>query len=61
MVDLRNAKEALENYLDGYERENDKVKLKIIHTYGVVECSRKIAEGRKRNLRRQFLRSSISD
>lgn len=44
MVDLRNAKEALENYLDGYERENDKVKLKIIHTYGVVECSRKIAE-----------------
>ena len=47
MVDLRNAKEALENYLDGYERENDKVKLKIIHTYGVVECSRKIAEGLK--------------
>ena len=28
MVDLRNAKEAFENYLDGYERENDKVKLK---------------------------------
>mgnify|MGYP003236179595 CR=1 FL=1 len=44
MVDLRNAKEALENYLDGYERENDKVKLKIIHTYGVVECSRKIKQ-----------------
>ncbi len=37
----------LKNYLDGYERENDKVKLKIIHTYGVVECSRKIAEGLK--------------
>ena len=47
MVDLRKAKEALENYLEGYERENDKVKLKIIHTYGVVECSRKIAEGLK--------------
>ena len=31
-------------YLDGYDRENDKVKLKIIHTYGVVEQSRNLAE-----------------
>ncbi len=47
MIDLDHAKEAFERYLDGYDRENDKVKLKIIHTYGVVECSRKIAEGLK--------------
>lgn len=45
MIDLGHAKEEFEHYLDGYDRENDKVKLKIIHTYGVVECSRKIAEG----------------
>mgnify|MGYP004513027797 FL=1 len=47
MIDLQHAKEAFERYLDGYDRENDKVKLKIVHTYGVVECSRKIAEGLK--------------
>lgn len=41
MIDLGHAKEEFEHYLDGYDRENDKVKLKIIHTYGVVECSRK--------------------
>ena len=45
MIDLQHAKEEFERYLDGYDRKNDKVKLKIIHTYGVVECSRKIAEG----------------
>lgn len=45
MIDLQHAKDEFEKYLDGYDRENDKVKLKIVHTYGVVECSRKIAEG----------------
>ena len=45
MIDLQHAKEEFERYLDGYDRENDKVKLKIVHTYGVVKCSRKIAEG----------------
>lgn len=39
MTDLQHAKEAFERYLDGYDWENDKVKLKIVHTYGVVECS----------------------
>ena len=38
------AKQFFEEYLDGYDRENDKVKLKIIHTYGVVEQSRNLAE-----------------
>ena len=36
MIDLQHAKEAFERYLDGYDRENDKVKLKIVHTYGAV-------------------------
>ena len=45
MIDLQYAKKEFENYLDNYNREDDKVKLKIIHTYGVVECSKKIAKG----------------
>lgn len=36
-------KEVFERYLDGYDRENDKVRLKIVHTYGVVAQSTEIA------------------
>lgn len=43
-LDFEAAKQVFEEYLDGYDRENDKVKLKIIHTYGVVEQSRSLAE-----------------
>ncbi|HJB83072.1 MAG TPA: HD domain-containing protein [Candidatus Mediterraneibacter intestinavium] len=43
-LDFGKAKQVFEEYLDGYDRENDKVKLKIIHTYGVVEQSRSLAE-----------------
>ena len=43
-LDFEKAKQVFEDYLDGYDRENDKVKLKIIHTYGVVEQSRDLAE-----------------
>lgn len=46
-MDYRRAKQVFETYLDGYDRENDKVKLKIIHTYGVVEQSRELAERMK--------------
>lgn len=43
-MDLQLAKEEFERYLDGYDREDDKVRLKIVHTYGVTECSRRIAQ-----------------
>lgn len=43
-MDLQRAKIEFERYLDGYDREDDKVRLKIVHTYGVTECSRQIAE-----------------
>lgn len=43
-MDLQHAKSEFERYLDGYDREDDKVRLKIVHTYGVTECSRQIAE-----------------
>lgn len=42
-MDFDSAKQAFEKYLDGYDRENDKVRLKIVHTYGVVEQSVAIA------------------
>lgn len=35
-MNYNNAKKQFEKYLDGYDRDNDKVHLKIIHTYGVV-------------------------
>lgn len=43
-MDLLHAKKVFEQYLDGYDREDDKVWLKIVHTYGVTECSSQIAE-----------------
>lgn len=44
MMDLQYAKQQFELYLDNYDREDDKIRLKISHTYGVVECIRQIAE-----------------
>lgn len=41
MIDLQYAKKAFENYLNDYDRKNEKIKLKIVHTYGVMECSKK--------------------
>lgn len=46
-MDYSRAKEVFEQYLDGYDRENDKVKLKIVHTYGVVARSTEIADRMK--------------
>lgn len=46
-MNYERAKKAFEEYLDGYDRKDEKVKLKIVHTYGVVHCSEKIAEGLK--------------
>lgn len=43
-MNLEHAKEQFEKYLDNYDREDDKVRLKIIHTYGVTKCSKEIAE-----------------
>lgn len=37
------AKTAFEQYLDEYDRKDDKIQLKIIHTYCVVECAEEIA------------------
>lgn len=41
--DFLRAKNAFEEYLDEYDREADKIRLKIIHTYGVVDAAREIS------------------
>lgn len=42
-IDFRAAKDAFEKYLDEYAREDDKIHLKIVHTYCVVDCAEEIA------------------
>ena len=41
--DFDAAKAAFEAYLDEYDRADDKIHLKIIHTYGVVDAAEDIA------------------
>lgn len=42
-MNYTHAKEAFESYLDDYDRTDDKVRLKIVHTYGVVGQAANIA------------------
>lgn len=41
--DFERAKKAFEEYLDEYDREDDKIHLKIVHTYGVVGAAAEIS------------------
>ena len=41
------AQQEFESYLNGYDRENDRIKLKIIHTYGVVKQAEELAGSTK--------------
>lgn len=43
MIDYSLARNVFEKYLDGYDREDDKIRLKIVHTYCVVDCAEQIA------------------
>ena len=38
MIDIVNAEKEFKKYLQNYDTENEKNKLKIIHTYGVVKA-----------------------
>ena len=42
-IDFKAAKQAFENYLDEYDRKDDKIRLKIVHTYCVVNAAEEIA------------------
>lgn len=43
-MDFEHAKNVFENYLDQYDRNDDKISLKIAHTYGVVSASGYLAK-----------------
>lgn len=42
-IDYERARQEFEAYLDGYDRDDGKIRLKITHTYGVVARSRELA------------------
>lgn len=44
MIDLIKAKKAFKKYVKKYDKENEMIKLKIIHTYKVVNLSEYIAK-----------------
>lgn len=50
-MNFESAKKIFEQYLDDYDRTDEKIKLKIIHTYGVTEQSKELA--RKMNLSKE--------
>ena len=56
-MDFEQAKQAFELYLNGYDRKDEKVYLKIVHTYGVVDCSEEIAWDWEKKI--FFLRKSL--
>ena len=47
MLDLVHARSEFQHYLEPFDCENDKIKLKIIHTDGVVSCASEIARRMK--------------
>ena len=59
-IDLKKAREVFEAYLDEYDRNDEKIKLKIVHTYGVVSCARKIGKKMKLGEEQQQLAELIA-
>lgn len=43
MIDLEYARREFDRYLEAFDREDDKIKLKIVHTEGVIRCASEIA------------------
>ena len=44
MIDIKRAHTEFDHYLDGFDRNNEKIKLKIVHTNEVVCCAGEIAK-----------------
>lgn len=42
MIDMIHARRAFDAYLDRFDREDEKIRLKIVHTEGVVRCMAEI-------------------
>ncbi|MDO5134769.1 MAG: HD domain-containing protein [Eubacteriales bacterium] len=50
-LDYLEAQRAFEEYLEEYDRQDEKIRLKIVHTYGVVACAGEI--GKRMGLSRE--------
>lgn len=42
-MDFTKAKQVFADYLKSFDKDDDKIRLKIVHTYGVISCSEEIA------------------
>lgn len=49
MINLEIAKNAFEKFLDGFDRNDEKIALKIVHTYGVVHYTKLVCQRMKLN------------
>lgn len=49
MIDMNLAKEAFEQYLNEFDRNDPKISLKIVHTYGVVHYTQQVCQRMKLN------------
>ncbi len=47
MIDILKAKQAFKKYVNGYDKENYKIKIKIIHSQRVAEFAKEIAKRNK--------------
>ena len=54
MLDLSCARQEFDKYLEQFDREDDKIKLKVVHTEGVIRCAQDIC--RRMNLSEEDLR-----
>ena len=50
-MDYQKAAHAFQEYLKEYDQTNDKIRLKIVHTYGVVDKAREVC--RRMNLNQE--------
>ena len=60
MIDIAYANREFEKFLDEYDKEDDKIKLKIVHTRGVVKSASQIAQGMKLSKEDQDLAELIA-
>ena len=44
MIDIIKSEKAFKKYLENYDLDDDRIKLKVTHTYGVVDASQRLAQ-----------------
>lgn len=60
MINIIKAEDAFKKYLENYDVNDDKVKLKVTHTYGVIKASEYLAESLKLDEENKLLAKIIA-